>query len=427
MGTEGTQAFDRSAEAAAAPEAHPPAGPALPGAPHNPSLRRGLSGALKHLRITARAHFAGLIAARRTPPPLCREGALASERISSVLICRVNARMGNTLFLTLLIQQLHELLPDAAIDVASAYPQAPDLLGQLPGVRQVIVFPYKGVGIVWRYFAALARVRGRSYDLAIDPVPHSTSARIVLWLCRARLRLGFASEHQWAPLTHAVPEALTPAHRAIQPVFLLHRALGTAREPPRLQLSSGCGASEQAVARALVRHALELRGSDPRSAQPVGFFAYATGSKALGRAYWLKFWSSFLCLEPRAVPVEFLPTPHATPINPSFASLHVPSPRRLAAAMGQMCMFVSADTGPMHLASSTQVPTVGLFCASEPALYGPLKTCDLALDVTRHSPALLAVLCYQHWQRYRSLPTLVADDIDAGALANIRTGYRPVQ
>ena len=122
----------------------------------------------------------------------------------------------------------------------------------------------------------------------------------------------------------------------------------------------------------------------------------------LAPEYWLKFWASFLQLAPEAVPVEFLPTPHATPVDPSFPALHVPRPRRLAAAMGQMCMFVSADAGPMHLASSTAVPTVALFCASEPELYGPLKPSDLALDAARHSPAMLARLCYEHWQHCRA-------------------------
>jgi heptosyltransferase III len=380
-------------------------GTAAPPARAAPRPRRGLAGTLRHLRIAARGYFGRLIAKRRSSDTRYREGALASEHISSVLICRVNARMGNALFLTPLIQQLHELLPEATIDVASAYPQAPDLLGHLPGVRAVILFPYKGVQLVWRYFAALARVRSHRYDLVIDPMPNSTSSRIVLWLCRARLRLGFSSEHQWAPLTHAVPEALMPAHRAIQPVFLLHWALGVAHAPARLQLSTGCGASEQAQARALVHRALEVHGNDPSSAQPVGFFAYAAGSKRFGRDDWLKFWVSFLQLAPEVVPVEFLPTPHATPMIASFAALHVPTPRRLAAAMGQMSMFISADTGPMHLASSTPMPTVALFCASEPALYGPLKHCDLALDATHHSPAMLAQLCYQHWRRWRTPAT----------------------
>nr|UXE44184.1 hypothetical protein Hi04_10k_c1198_00006 [uncultured bacterium] len=371
-----------------------------------PRPRRGLGGTLRNLRVAARGYFGRLIVARRTSPTRYRVGALASERISSVLICRVNARMGNALFLTPLIHQLHVLLPHASIDIACAYPQAPDLLGHLPAVREVILFPYKGVHLVWRYLAALARVRGRRYDLVIDPMPNSTSSRIVLSLCRARLRLGFDSEHQWASLTHGVPESLVPRHRALQPVFLLQQALGVTHEPARLQLSIGCDPREQAEARTLLRRALELRGHDPCRAQPVGFFAQATGAKMLAREFWLKFWTSFLELAPEAVPVEFLPTPDATPVDPSYAALHVPRPRRLAAAMGQMCMFISADTGPMHLASSTAAPTVALFRASAPAFYGPLKPSDLALDATRHSPAMLARFCHEHWQRYRARPNL---------------------
>jgi len=395
LAAEGTQPFQQPLV--------PTTAPGLRGAEGDvPRSRRGLAGTLKHMRIAARAHLGRFLAMHRRSQHLCPRGALASEHITSVLVCRVNARMGNALFLTPLIHELHELLPEATIDVVSTYPQAQDLLGHLPGVRAVIVFPYKGVQIVWRYLAALARVRRQRYDLVIDPMLNSTSSRIVLWLCRARLRLGVASEHQWAPLTHGVPQVLLPAHRALQPVFLLHWALGAEHAPARLQLSIGDGASEEVEARALVHRALERHGNDPSSAWPVGFFGYATGAKRLGREHWLKFWTSFLELAPEVVPVEFLPTPHATPMSPSFAALHVPTPRRLAAAIGQTCMFVCADTGPMHLASSTAMPTVALFCASDPVLYGPLKSCDLALDATHHSPAMLARLCYEHWQHCRA-------------------------
>jgi hypothetical protein len=52
------------------------------------------------------------------------------------------------------------------------------------------------------------------------------------------------------------------------------------------------------------------------------------------------------------------------------------------------------------------VPTVALFCASEPALYGPLKPSDVALDAARHSPAMLARFCHQHWQQHRARSNL---------------------
>ena len=362
------------------------------------STARGVRHALRTLRVISRARF-GRILAARLPQQVTAPGALADERISSVLICRLNARMGNALFLTPLIQQVRELLPRATIDVAIAYPQAADLLGQLPGVRRVITFPYKGVHMVWRYLLAVARVRARHYDLAIDPMPNSTSGRIILSLCRARFRLGFASNHQWVRLTHAVPESEAPAHRAMQPVFLLHQALGVPRQPGDVPLWNPFDSEERAAGRQVIAAALEARGIDPAGAQTVGFFGYATGLKTVDRQYWRAFWAAFLQLAPEAVPVEVLPKPDSQPMDPRFASLHVPTPRRLAAALSGLRMFISADTGPMHLASSTSVPTVALFRASDSALYGPLKPCDLALDIMQYSPLALAQICHRHWQQ----------------------------
>jgi ADP-heptose:LPS heptosyltransferase len=76
----------------------------------------------------------------------------------------------------------------------------------------------------------------------------------------------------------------------------------------------------------------------------------------------------------------------------------VASPRGLSAAIASMRMFVSTDTGPMHLASSTPVPTVALFRASDPLQYGPLKPTDLSIDVGSVSPSEAARLCQRIWQ-----------------------------
>jgi ADP-heptose:LPS heptosyltransferase len=129
-----------------------------------------------------------------------------------------------------------------------------------------------------------------------------------------------------------------------------------------------------------------------------GFFAHATALKTLDRRYWVEFWDAFLALEPQARPIEFLPGPHTAPTVPRFASLHIRSPRALAATIAATRLFISADTGPMHLASATTVPTVALFCATDPALYGPMKPSDLALEVAQYPPQLAARRCQLLWR-----------------------------
>lgn len=361
--------------------------------------------ALRELRGTARYRLGQ--AAARLIGPRSYATELRPQEISSVLICRINARMGNAVFLTPLIERIHELLPHACIDLATAYPQGEDLLGALPGVRRVIRFPYKGAHLVWQYLAAVRRLRRERFDLAIDPAPNSTSGRIALMLARARYRLGYATDCQWAPLTHAVPLPQAMMHQAVQPAFLLSRALGADCDPREVRLWLPLEPREIEAGRAAIARAIAARGlggvpQAPETPEPTarafGFFAHATGLKDVGPPYWHAFWDAFLALQPEAIPVEILPSPGSAPIDPRVASVHFPSPRALTAAISTMRMFVSADTGPMHLASSTAAATVGLFRASDPALYGPLKPRDLALDVTRYSPRAAAECCQRIWR-----------------------------
>jgi heptosyltransferase-3 len=314
----------------------------------------------------------------------------------------VNGRIGNMMFLTAGIQCLHDLLPNASIDLLLAHPKAGDLLGELPGVRRIIVFPRKTPHMIWRCFVALRSLRMCRYDLAIDPIPESTSGRAGLTLCRARHRLGFAGRAQWAPLTHPVPEPqeLHSMHQAARLVFLVSRIFDVPYNPHTVRLWLPLREDEVAAGRRVIAGITAGKFSDVQR-NAFGFFAHAANLKAIDRNWWLAFWQSFLALEPEAVPVEFLPSQAHAPVSERFARLHVPSLRALTAAAAATRMFISTDTGPMHLVSSTEVPTVGLFQASDPTLFRPLKPNDLAIDITQCSPQAAAYRCQRIWRTPR--------------------------
>ncbi len=372
--------------------------------PQRPKARWRIRRALRELRGRSRYRLGQ--AAAKLVGPRSYAAQLDASGVTSVLICRINARMGNALFLTPLIRRIRELLPHASIDIAIAYPRAADLFERIPGVRSVIAFPYKGASLPWRYAAALRRVRRAQYDLAIDPAPDSTSDRVVLWLARARHRLGFATASQWAPLTHAVPLPDATLHQAAQPVYLLSRALAADWHPQQVRLQLSLSAPELAAGRTAVERAIAAKGWAPSADRVFGLFAHATGHKTIAKGYWRAFWDAFLALEPEALPLEILPAPDCEPTDSRCAVLHFSSPRALASAMASMRLFISGDTGPMHLASSTNVPTVALFQASDPALYGPLKPYDVALDLARHSPADVARRCQALWARANAVTPL---------------------
>jgi heptosyltransferase-3 len=338
---------------------------------------------------------------------------LSTTGVSSVLVCRINGRLGNAVFLTPLIDRIHELFPGALIDLAMSYPQAPSLLKKLPGVRQVISFPHKGVAMVWRYFAAVRQMRATNYDVVIDPTPESTSGRIVLTLSRAKYRIGFATGSQWAPLTHAAPESPERMHQAVLPVYLLTNIFGSPCDQQRVRLSLHLQPAEIEAGRAAIAKAIQRKNPRAGTSGTFGFFAHGTGSKPLERSWWVAFWEAFLELEPTALPVEFLPSTTTAPTDASFPSLHLPSARELTAAIATTRMFISADTGPMHLASSTPVPTVALFRASDPTLYGPLKTNDLVINVRDCPPWLAAQQCHAVWRLATSASSSFAQSLRA--------------
>jgi heptosyltransferase-3 len=365
-----------------------------PSAPRAP-IRLRISRGFAHLRHGFRRRL-GVVLARLLGPKKF-EGLLRLDDIKSVLICRINGRMGNTLFLTPLIRHLHELIPQASIDLAIAYAKGADLLADMPGVRRILLFPHKTDRMVRRFLSAVHRLRANRYDLAIDPVPESNSGRAVMTLCRAGRRLGFATSFQWAPLTHAVPPPREVMHQAAHPVYLLDQASGHPYAPGSVRLWLPLREDERLAGREVIARAIG-QSDILISTQVIGFFAHAAGYKVLGRDWWSAFWNAFLALEPDALPVECLPGPQHQRTDERFPGFHVSSPRALAAAIASMRAFISTDTGPMHLASSTDVPTIALFRASDPLQYGPLKPNDRSIDVSAMPPDEAARLSQKVWR-----------------------------
>ena len=347
---------------------------------------------IKNLRRAFRQHAGRLLAvffAWQSPNPK-----LDAAVLRRIVVVRMNGRMGNTLFLTPLLTALADALPDASVDLVILYPEAAELLRGLPGLRRVMVLPHKGWWRLNRSLATLREIRRERYDLAIDPAPDSTGGRFAMLFCRARFRLGFRSENQWLPLSNAVDIPREVFHQARLPLELLARLPRGPGPRPATRLQLALDANELEAGKERVAACLAVcRIERPANRPVIGFFVYARGSKNLGADWWRKFWRKFLLLEPGVIPFEVLPSAATTPLLPGNPALHMSSPRQLAATMAAMQLFVSADTGPLHLASATEVPVVALFGPSSPALFGPLKNTDTVIALDGKSPEEIAEAC----------------------------------
>ncbi len=353
---------------------------------------------IKRLRQAARQRAGGWLARRiaREPTNL----PLDPSQIKRVLVVRMNGRMGNTLFLTPLLHGLSKALPDATIDILVLYPAAAGLLRGLPGLRRVMMLPHKGWWRLHRSMATLRLIRSEHYDLAIDPSPDSLGGRLALTFCRARFRLGFGGRNQWAALTHSVAVQMDTVHEALRPLALLARLPAPCSLPDGRQLRLGLDDRELEAGRERLEALLARCAAWRRPEQPmVGFFAHARGRKDLGAVWWREFWSHWRLLEPDTIPIEVLPTAGSVPVLPDGCAIHLSSPRQLAATMAATHLFISADTGPLHLASATDVPVVALFGPTRPERFGPLKRTDLVVRLDGRSPREVATACRAAYYR----------------------------
>jgi len=78
---------------------------------------------------------------------------------ASILICRPNTRLGNTLLMTPLLEEIEAALPSARVEILTACPAAPEVFREFPSVRQVHQLPFRGVRHPLRHLLTLARVR----------------------------------------------------------------------------------------------------------------------------------------------------------------------------------------------------------------------------------------------------------------------------
>jgi len=70
---------------------------------------------------------------------------------------------------------------------------------------------------------------------------------------------------------------------------------------------------------------------------------------------------------------------------------------RILGAFFSLCdMYISADTGPMHLASASNAKTLALFNKTNIESYGTLGKKDKTLDIENLTAKNVAQLTYEH-------------------------------
>jgi ADP-heptose:LPS heptosyltransferase len=323
---------------------------------------------------------------------------------ATILICRPNTRLGNTLLLTPLVEEIEATLPAARVEILTACPVAHEVFREFPSVRRVHRLPFRGVRHPLRHLLTLLRVRRVRYDILVDPSPRSWTARFLTRHLPARLKLGFSRAGKADGVDVGVAFAGAPVHMGDYPVYLLRRGIlelddAAARaETPKLSIR--LTDAERFAGREEIKRVLGvMAGKGP----VVAVAAHATGAKQFSIDWWRRMIASLHLHLPSVRVIEIRP-PNGVAALPELPAYYSRQVRQVAAVLEAADCFVCADSGLMHLGAATDATTVGLFKVTEPRLYLPRRGASCAITASDGAPELVAERVAQLLSRYDFQP-----------------------
>ncbi len=292
--------------------------------------------------------------------------------IFRILVIRQDARLGNLVLMSPLLGALREAFPDAELDVLISEGFESILAGN-PNVTRVLVFEkQRMLKMPWKYLGFVRDLRSRGYDLAVDVsngYHFSLNGALLTRLSGARYRIGYdrGDAGSYMNVLVALPQPDTYMADAIRDIV---RPI----LPGMLDYRTALYVSEDDRAFAAVWLAeREFTQYDP-------FFVVHPGGK--GKKRWEA--SNFAMLVDRVTSVTGARVVVAgggadadivremkSVTKYGFETLEGVTVGQMAAVIERCDVFISGDTGPMHVAAALGRPVVAVFLSSNPQVYGP--------------------------------------------------------
>jgi len=334
---------------------------------------------------------------------------IPTETIHRILVIRINYRIGNILFTTPLLRALEQRFPDVKIDILIGAKYPSSLLKGSENVQNVFDFPRRLLKNPFHLYRYIQQHRSTHYDLVINLNSGSASDRGATFLARGTYKLGFNSPGNWSPSTHVVNSPSGLIHEALKPLYLMEAFGNSAHDFPQKMDIALSKEEKTKGLEYLNKRLLEQGYKGEGNGQIIGMFRDARFEKKIENSWWKEWYKHMKQLNPNTLFIDILSPDVPEKLSEELYALKESNLRQLGAVLSQMDAFVCGDTGPMHLASASGVPTIALFKASAPTLYGTLGTNDRSLTLSGFTPEMIASQISDH---LASLPAKAHDSLD---------------
>lgn len=276
--------------------------------------------------------------------------------------------LGDTVLTLPLICEVRRRFPVKKLSVL-CLPQSGELLQDHPAIDEIITYDKKNSDRGWQGLArAAARLKEKNFTVALTPHKSLRSA-LILYLAAIPRRVGFRESRGWF-LFHQRVERNPRLHDVERNLSVL-QAFGVAPQDCQRTIDMPVSpATQNAVDEKLrglgVDDSEPIVGVSPGSVwatkrwSPGGFAALIRLVREKHGCRVLLFGGSD---DAKVVEQVQRQCAHAATSLVGRIGL-----RELAAAISRCRVFVTNDSGPMHVAVARRVPTVAVFCATTPDL-----------------------------------------------------------
>lgn len=313
-------------------------------------------------------------------PKKNKQTTLNKNEIKTILMIRPNYRIGNLIFLTPLINELSKQIPDAKIDIIVGMRLAGKIIEPLPNVDKVIDIPRKLLLQPLEMLRYIKQTRQKNYDLALNMSGGSTSSQIVSALIKAKYKASFYSDKMWGNFTHIqVRGNKHYRHMGLESLeFLRFFDLPFPDSQPTLDIK--LTEDELSEAKKDLDNLLQ-QNKISGDKKIITLFRNARFDKKIEDAWWSKWIDEILRLDPNVVFIDILSPDIPEKLSDKVLAYGNKNLRVLGAFFKHCDLYVSADTGPMHLAVASQAKVLAFFNKTNAEVYGALGEGNKTIDV----------------------------------------------
>lgn len=266
--------------------------------------------------------------------------------------------LGDSVLTTPLVKKTANLFPKAKITVVTR-PQTVEIFRHLDEVNKIIIDNKKGLNQIFGIFRTANRIRRAKVDVLL--VPHrSFRSALIAWLSGVKVRIGFSNSEGKFFYTKTVPFSWM-IHDAERNLYLL-QGIVQDNFKVELNLNNGNTDAEETVAKLLKESGAEgkiLVGVHPSSVWPTKCWPAENYAKLITRMEKELGLTSVLIGGPKDLEVseQVARLSEGHPINLATKT----SLTELMALMKHLKLFITNDSGPMHIATAFGVHTLAIF------------------------------------------------------------------